>query len=361
MSLFHLQTKIGRHILRDNKEYLYFSGTDYLGMAAAKEYEDLVIRGIKNLGLNHGLSRINNVRLNIFDQFENYFAEKAGADKALVWSSGYLAGYGTVNYLLDHTDYIFIAPDTHPAILPEELSPEPNQSFEEWTTHVKELCETLKAQRILILANAVDPLKPSIHDFSWIGHLPRKHQYTFLVDDSHAFGVIGEDIYGTYNRWKFLPVELLVSGSLGKGLGIPAGITLGPVQQLIGILNRKIFRSASPPPQAYLWAFLQAQDLYKEQFQKLQKNKVYFNSAINQISGFEKDLGFPVYTFTNRKWVGQLEEEGIIISSFPYPEPTDPWINRIVLSAHHEQEDLEKLYTILEKIQGQVLNSKVLT
>ncbi len=361
MSLFHLQTKIGRHILRDNKEYLYFSGTDYLGMAAVKEYEDLVIRGIKNLGLNHGLSRINNVRLNIFDQFENYFAEKAGADKALVWSSGYLAGYGTVNYLLDHTDYIFIAPNTHPAILPEELSPEPNQSFEEWTAHVKELCETLKAQRILILANAVDPLKPSIHDFSWIGHLPRKHQYTFLVDDSHAFGVVGEDIYGTYNRWKFLPVELLVSGSLGKGLGIPAGITLGPVQPLIGILNRKIFRSASPPPQAYLWAFLQAQDLYKEQFKKLQKNKVYFNSVINQISGFEKDLGYPVYTFTDRKWVSQLEEEGIIISSFPYPEPTDPWVNRIVLSAHHEQEDLEKLYTILEKIQGQVLNSKVLT
>ncbi|WP_009033083.1 aminotransferase class I/II-fold pyridoxal phosphate-dependent enzyme [Indibacter alkaliphilus] len=360
MSLFHLQTKIGRHITRDNKEYLYFSGTDYLGIGTTKEFEDLVIRGIKNLGLNHGLSRINNVRLNIFDQFENYFAEKAGADKALVWSSGYLAGYATVNYLLDFTDYIFVAPDTHPAILPEELNPDPNQSFDDWVSHVKEMCDTLKPQRILILANAVDPLKPSVHDFSWMGYLPRKHEYTFLVDDSHAFGVVGEDIYGTYNRWKFLPVELLVTGSLGKGLGMPAGITLGPVQPIIGILNRKIFRSASPPPQAYLWAFLQAQDLFKERFEKLKKNRTYFNSVVEKITGLNNDSGFPIYSFNNRKWVAQLEEEGVIISSFPYPEPTDPWVNRIVLSANHEQEDLQRLYLILEKIQGQLMESTVL-
>ncbi|RZS95088.1 aminotransferase class I/II-fold pyridoxal phosphate-dependent enzyme [Cecembia calidifontis] len=354
MSLFHLQHKLGRIIKRGNKEFLFFSGTDYLGLGSSFEFEDLVIEGIQKLGMNHGLSRINNVRFDIYDQFEGYFAEKAGAEKALLWSSGYLAGYATLNYLLDNTDYIFMAPDTHPAILPDELTPDSSQSFKEWAAYVQETSETLKAQRVLILGNAVDPLKPAIHDYSWIGNLSRKHQYTFLLDDSHAFGTVGENPFGTYNRWKFLPVELLVSGSLGKGLGIPAGITLGPITPIIGMANRRIFRSSSPPPQGYIWAFLQAETILREKFEKLHKNLHYFNSLIRTFDTIESHLGFPVYSFEQRKWVSQLEEDGIIVSSFPYPEPTDPWSNRIVITASHEEQDLNRLYEALKKIQSPV-------
>lgn len=350
MSLFHLQSKIGRTIQRDQKEYLYFSGTDYLGLSSHKELEDLVIQGIHKLGLNHGLSRINNVRMDIYDQFEAFFAEKAGADKALVWSSGYLAGHATVNYLLDDTDYIFVAPDTHPAILPDELNPDHYQSFRDWVTYVQEMTETLKPQRVLILGNATDPLLPAVHDYSWIGHLNRKHQYTFLIDDSHAFGATGDNIFGTYNKWKYLPVELLVAGSLGKGLGLPAGVTIGQMTPIIGMANRRTFRAASPPPQAYLWAFLKGQELFEKRFEKLQHNIQYFNTLIRNIDGIQGVLGFPIYSFSNRKWVSLLEDEGVIVSSFPYPEPTDPWSNRIVLSAHHEDADLDKLAAILKKI-----------
>jgi 8-amino-7-oxononanoate synthase len=352
MGIFHLEHKIGRIIKRGNKEFLFFSGTDYLGLGSSFEFEDLVIKGIQKLGMNHGLSRINNVRFDIYDQFEGFFAEKAGAEKALLWSSGYLAGYATLNYLLDNTDYIFIAPDTHPAILPDELSPDGSQSFMEWAAYVQETSEALKAQRVLILGNAVDPLKPAIHDYSWIGKLSRKHRYTFLLDDSHAFGTVGENPFGTYKQWKFLPVELLVSGSLGKGLGIPAGITLGSVTHIIGIGNRRIFRSSSPPPQGYIWAFLHAGNILKERFEKLHKNMHYFDSLMRNFDNIEGNLGFPVYSFEQRKWVSQLEQEGIIVSSFPYPEPTAPWINRIVITANHEEHDINRLYNTLKKIQS---------
>jgi 8-amino-7-oxononanoate synthase len=356
MSLFHLQSKIGRTIVRDGKEYLYFSGTDYLGLASCPKFEKLVISGIRNVGINHGLSRINNVRLDVFDQFESFFAEKAGAEKALLWSSGYLAGYATLNYLLDDTDYIFLAPDTHPAILPDELNPNTSQSFKEWAAFVQETVENLKPQRILILGNAVDPLKPSIHDYTWIGYLNRKHKYTFLLDDSHAFGTVGDSPFGTYNKWKFLPVRLLVSGSLGKGLGIPAGITLGPITPIIGMANRRIFRSASPPPQGYIWAFLQGADLVQEKFEKLQSNLHHFNSLLRSLKDVDGVLGYPIYSFSDKKWVQSLEREDIIVSSFPYPEPTDPWKNRIVISAGHEKTDLDKLFLALEKIQNHLIS-----
>jgi 7-keto-8-aminopelargonate synthetase-like enzyme len=338
----------------EGQEYLYFSGTDYLGLSACHEFEDLVFTGMQKLGMNHGLSRINNVRLDVYDQFESFFAENAGADKSLLWSSGYLAGHATLNYVLDRTDYIFLAPDTHPAILPDELNPDSSQTYREWATFVQETTETLKPQRVLILGNAVDPLKPESHDYSWIGHLNRKHQYTVLLDDSHAFGIVGENPYGTYNKWKFLPVQLLVSGSLGKGLGIPAGITLGPTSAIIGMANQRIFRSSSPPPQGYIWAFLQSHQLIMQRFEKLHNNLHHFNGLLRNLKDIYGELGLPIYSFNERKWVSQLEGEGIIVSSFPYPSPTDPWTNRIVISASHEISDLNKLYSVMEKIQNQV-------
>lgn len=352
MSLFYLKSKLGRVITLDNKEFLYFSGTDYLGLSAHPDFQALVVEGFSELGMNHGLSRINNVRMTIFEEFENQFALGAGAEKALVWSSGYLAGQATLSYLLESTDYIFISPDTHPAILPEELQPKPKQSFAEWQREVIETCEQLKPQKILILSNSVNPLNPEIYDFSWIAHLPRKHEYKLLLDDSHAFGVTGSGIYGNYAKWKYLPVELFVTGSLAKGLGIPGGISLGLTFPIIDIANQRVFRGASPPPPAFLQAFVKSQLLYEVQRNKLMDNIQYFHTIAANLDALHYTSNFPIFVFDDNKWVKKLEDARIIVSSFPYPSPTDPWINRIVIAAYHTKGDLSLLGKALLKIKN---------
>jgi 8-amino-7-oxononanoate synthase len=123
MKPFELQSKIGRTILHEGREYLFFSGTAYLGMGSVGEFEKLLIEGFSKYGISHGLSRVNNVRLGVYEQFEVFFAEKAKAEKSMVWSSGFLAGTAAVNYLKKDADKIFIAPDTHPAVLAEGLHP----------------------------------------------------------------------------------------------------------------------------------------------------------------------------------------------------------------------------------------------
>jgi 8-amino-7-oxononanoate synthase len=350
MSLFYLKNKLGRVITLDNKEFLYFSGTDYLGMSAHPDFQKLIVEGFSELGTNHGLSRINNVRMSTFEEFENQFAIGAGAEKALVWSSGYLAGQATLSYLLESTDYIFVSPDTHPAILPEELKPKIKQTFADWQREVEETCEQLKPQKILILSNSVNPLKPAVYDFSWIGHLPRKHEYKVLLDDSHAFGVTGTSIYGNYSKWKYLPVDLFVTGSLGKGLGMPAGISLGLTFPLIDIANQRVFRGASPPPPAYLYAFLKSQLIYEVQKSKLLENIQYFQVIAANLGTLDFNPNFPIFLFKDNKWVKKLEEAKIIVSSFPYPAPTDPWINRIVVAAYHTKGDLSLLGKTLQQI-----------
>ncbi|MDO9554386.1 aminotransferase class I/II-fold pyridoxal phosphate-dependent enzyme [Rhodonellum sp.] len=350
MHPFLLTSKINRTILHEGRDYLFFSGTAYLGMGSSEAFEELVISGIKKYGLNHGLSRINNVRLAVYGQFETYFAEKAGADRALVWSSGYLAGNAAVNHLRKGMDKVFVAPDTHPAVLPEDWALDPKPTFAEWVSMVGAFCEKNPAQKILILGNALDPLEPSLHDYNWIQTLPLKHEYTLLVDDSHAFGVAGEGIFGTYRQLKHLSVNLVVSGSLGKGIGLPAGIILGNLETIGLIENHQTFRSSSPPPPAYLDAFLQGQHLYVERKEKLFNNLEYFSALTKNTKGLTFIPRYPVYSFTDPNWVNHLQEHGIIVSSFPYPSAHSRKVNRIVISAHHEESDLYTLSKVLGAI-----------
>jgi 8-amino-7-oxononanoate synthase len=345
-----LSSKINRTIIHEEKEYLFFSGTAYLGMGAVDEFEELVRQGIQQYGVNHGMSRINNVRLSVYERFELFFAEHAEAEKGLVFSSGYIAGHAAVTLLKKKADRILVAPDTHPAVLPDELVPNPSFNFKDWTEQCQQVCSSLPAQKILILANAVDPLKPVIHDFDWIQELPDKHEYTLLIDDSHAFGVLGKGIFGTYSQWKNLPVNLIVSGSLGKGVGIPAGIILGNKETMHGLEQNKIFRSSSPPAPGYLSAFLSGQHIYHERQEKLTENICFFHSLIKDFIFLRGNKNYPVFTFQEIDLTEVLLEKGMIISSFSYPTPQDPAVSRIIVSAHHEKVDLVQLSSVLKEV-----------
>jgi 8-amino-7-oxononanoate synthase len=347
ISTLELQSKINRTVNYQGSEYLFFSGTAYLGMGNVSEFEKLIIEGISKYGISHGLSRINNVRLHVFQQFETFFAEKAGADKSLVWSSGFLAGTAAVQFLSKDTEHIFVAPDTHPAILPQGINPDPFFDHKTWAEYCKKKCEELPQSKILILANAVDALKPAVHQFNWIKDLPGKHDYTLLIDDSHAFGVLGNAHYGTFSQWKHLPVRLLVSGSLNKGLSLPAGILLGDAATIDEIAGTNIFRSSSPPVPGYLWAFLQAEHIYKGRQQKLFENIRLLQELIASSNCFNYAAGYSVFSFSNQSWPERLFQSGMLISSFPYPNPTDPLTNRIVVSAAHHPEDLIQLHKVI--------------
>lgn len=350
MDTFYLTSKIDRQIIHEGKVYHYFSGTSYLGIDLVPEFQEQLISGMEKYGLNHGLSRINNIRLEIFDQFENYFAKQAEAESSICFSSGYLSGIAALQYLKANTDLIWVAPDTHPAILPEDLKPNPKQSFDDWKNECLQKASQLKKQRILILGNAVNPMIPEIHDYSWLKKLAENHEVSFLLDDSHAFGVIGKSVYGTYYQWKSLPIKLVVSGSLGKGLGLPAGIILADQDICDAIKKLPIYGGASPCPPAYLFAFLKSKEIYRERKSRLMQLIKYFekkNDIPEHVFGLKN---YPVFTYRPESWAKQLQNSKIITSSFPYPTASDPSVNRIIISAFHNAEDIDSLWAYIREI-----------
>lgn len=347
MNSLSLPARLEKKLLLEGMEYLFFNGTSYLGLDSLDTYGGIVESNRQNWGMHHGLSRTNNVRLAIYDAFEEVFSTQAGAPGGALFSSGYLAGIAASQYLFPKADLIWAAPDTHSAILPSGVQAESSMSFSHWKHACLERASHLPSQKILILGNAVDPLKAEIHAYDWVISIAEKHEVTLLVDDSHAFGVLGNGLFGTYSQWKQECIQLVVSGSLGKGLATPGGIVLGSEALIQGIKSQAIFAGASPPSPAMLQSLLDAQELLQEQQRKLKENISSFHQYSRSISQIQGGSNFPVFVFSPDTWVDKLQEQGYITSSFSYPTSRSPKVNRIVLSASHSKEEVNALSQFL--------------
>ncbi|WP_186757170.1 aminotransferase class I/II-fold pyridoxal phosphate-dependent enzyme [Echinicola salinicaeni] len=335
--------KIGRIIPWQGKDYLYFSGTAYLGMGSVPEFEEMIMAGLMQYGPNHGASRFSNVQLRVYQELEDYFAQEADAPFASLLSSGFMAGYICHSILGEICDELWPAPDAHPAILPNNLDVDSNCSFGEFAQNCIKKSHTCKGKTIGILSNAVDTIKPAIHDFQWVEALSPANQYYLLIDDSHAFGVFGKGIFGTYSFWKDLPVQLIVTGSLGKALATPAGMILGDAAFVGKVKNGAMFRGASPAAPGNCQAFLQAGSLFAHQQRLLRGNMEYVFDKVKDLPGLRFEQDFPVLTFEGSGFAEQLMKAGILISSFSYPRPEDIPVDRVIISAYHRIEDLDFL------------------
>ncbi|WP_339867461.1 aminotransferase class I/II-fold pyridoxal phosphate-dependent enzyme [uncultured Algoriphagus sp.] len=348
MKNHYLDTGIGRMIEIEGREHLYFSGTSYLGIVQNNDFLDILADRLFDFGSNHGQSRLNNIRLLIFDEFEEAFAASAGAPSAAVFSSGYLAGIAAWKSCYKNADLIWIAPDAHSAIVPDDLSPSTQLNFTQWKKSCLEQSEELSQRKILLIGNALDPFLCEIHDYNWVKSIAKKHEVTLLIDDSHAFGTIGKSIYGTYENWDDPNINLVVTGSLGKGLGLPAGIILGNEKHLETIKSTPLFGGASPGSPAHLSTFLDMEHIYLEAKSWLEDACGIFAQETAEIAQISGSRAFPAFAYSDSSWVKEFEKAGIITSSFPYPTAESPSENRIVISAFHELGDIMYLNQIIQ-------------
>src|SRR5205085_1245001 len=93
------------------------------------------------------------------------------------------------------------------------------------------------------------------------------------------------------------------------------------------------FGASSPVVPAYLYAFVGATGLYRQARQQLVANQDRFAQAVEPLSLFDFAIDFPVFYTPIDALAPFLEKQGVLISSFAYPTPTDPCITRIVLSS----------------------------
>ncbi|GAB2944858.1 hypothetical protein GCM10027048_07240 [Hymenobacter coalescens] len=341
--MLHADLLPGRTLLADDgREYLFCSGTGYLGMARNADFAALLAEGIARYGTNYGSSRNSSLRLRIYEEAEAYLAAYVAMPAALTVSSGYLAGQMAVKTLARAGRFEY-APGTHPAAWLTEL-PAPaasSRSFADWAQHLLRRLRHETPAPVVIVANSLDPLRAQRYDFGWTQELPTDRPVTLLLDDSHGLGVIGPDGAGIRAEVQVpSSVRLVIVSSLGKACGIPGGVVLADAGFVQELRRSAFFGASSPVVPAYLHAFVHAGELYRRARAQLKANARQFAEATAGLGLFQSAPGLPVFYTPANELAAFMQQRGVLLSSFPYPAPTDACLTRVVLSALHTSADV---------------------
>lgn len=323
------------------EEKSFFGGTAYLGIPFNEKFRQLVFEGVDRYGINFGASRNNNVTLDVFALAEAEAAKRCDAEDSIIVSSGYLSAQLVIQHFIGRYKFIY-APDTHPALWIGRPNP-PKISFSEWTEHA--IYETANSdQPILLITNSLNNLFPEIYDFEWLTRLNPRHKVCLLVDDSHGIGITGEKGEGVYGRIpKLENIEIVVIASMAKAIGIDAGVILG-TKKIIGELRASpVYAGASPPSPGFLFAYVNAVEIYQEELEKLRVNMKFFKSLIEDKKGLYYLEDFPVYLINDANAADYLSLQGILISSFAYPDPEGKVLNRVVINSTHAKDEMRRL------------------
>ena len=327
----------------DNEKYLYFGGTAYLGLPTHPEFQKLLIKNILQWGTAYGSSRSANIQLTAYENGERFLANFIRAEAALTISSGMLAGKLVIEILTPQTDCFFHFPDTHPAIkvpdsLPVFIGNELNPRLLDNTT-----------EKITILTDSV----PSFHvqpiDLSILNSIPPNKEITLVIDESHSLGILGTNGCGIYSAINLLNIKRKITvASLGKAFGLTGGVIASDSEFNNQIINHDTFVSSAGMNAAFVQTMADSAAIYLQQHQKLKDNLKYIETHLIKKRAIHFDPNYPLI-YPVIEGINEIfTANKIIITNFKYPTDTKD-LNRIVITANHKKEDLDKIIHILNQ------------
>ncbi len=346
--MFTLHQSAGRTAIINGKEYIFCSGYSYLGMSYVPEFIELVKQGMDKYGVLYPSSRISNTRLSIYEEMEAFLSQLTTQQETVLYSSGFLAGSAIVEILVNRKVNCFAAPNAHPAIkIPAE------QLNENWQQHFIELTRETTLEEYVLLADSVNPLTATINNFSFLKNIPAHKKISCVIDDSHGIGLLGEKGEGISALLpKLFNVEYVLTYSLSKAFHINGG-AISCNKEFADLLRQTPFYTASTSVSPSLcYAFINGQNLYSNQRRKLKQNGKVFQELVSIIQDISFCPELPIFILPEQLNQEYFTPHNIIISSFPYPNPSGKNINRIVLNALHTKEDLEAIALVAAKKKG---------
>lgn len=324
----------------DQEQYLYFGGTAYLGLPTNKNFQDLVVKNILNWGTTYGSSRTANIKLSAYDNGEKFLADYIGSESTITVSSGMLAGKLVIDLMKKQTDCFFHFNDTHNAIRIENSLP----LFV--NDKLNERLLDSKREKIAILTDGVPSFETKPVDLSFLKQIPNHKEVTLILDESHSFGILGKNGAGIYSSIQYPIKRKIMVSSLGKAFGLTGGVIAADFDFINEIKEMETFTSAAGMNPAFVQTLSDAAEIYTLQHIKLLDNLKYIDSILIKNNNIKFDKNYPLIYLLSKELVEKLKNEKIIIASFKYTKNAEP-LNRIVITANHLKEDLDKLAAVL--------------
>ena len=355
----------GAWLMVDGKKVLNFCSNNYLGLANHPKIAEAAKKAIDKYGVGPGAVRTIAGTMDLHTKLEERLAEFKKVEAVLTFQSGFNANTATIPALVGKGDVIFSDRLNHASIIDGcRLSGAKIKAYEH--NSAESLEEMLKEHlpqynRGLVVTDGVFSMDGDVAPLDELYEVIQKYNVLFMVDDAHGEGVLGTggrgivDHFGLHGK---VDVEI---GTMSKAFGVVGGIVAGK-KVIIDWLKQRgrpfLFSSAMTVPDAA--ACLAAVDLLEESTElvdKLWSNAAYFKEEMAKL-GFDTGKSETPITpvilgeaSLAQKFSKALYEAGVFGTAIAFPTvPQGTARIRVMISAAHEREDLDKGLEIFAEV-----------
>lgn len=351
-------------LLVNGQSYLAFCSNDYLGLANHPRIKTALQQGVEQYGVGSGASHLVNGHTVAHHDLENELAAYTGRERALLFSTGYMANIGVITTLLGRHDAIFADKLNHASLVDAALlSRAKIYRYPHNDTQIlARLLAKSSAQHKLIITDGVFSMDGDVANLPDIVSLAKTYQAWVMVDDAHGLGAIGNSGRGTLEMYGLGVDDVpVLMGTLGKAFGVFGAFVAGDellIETLIQTARSYIYTTALPP--ALTEAIRTSLNVATEETwrrQHLHELIAYFRvaAAKHQIPLLDSFTPIqPIILGSSAQTLAvsaALRERGIIVTAIRPPTvPQGTARLRITLSALHEKCQIDELVEALVKV-----------
>ncbi len=359
-----MSTPQGIKVRIGGREYLNFCSNDYLGLANHPELKKSFKQAVDRYGVGSGSAHLINGHSHEHHALEEELAAFTGRQRALLFSTGYMANLGLVSTLLGRNDTLFADRLNHASLIDAGvLSHARVQRYahNDMDALGEKLAQCGRGEK-LIVSEGVFSMDGDLAPVADMAQLASEHDALLMIDDAHGFGVLGKTGAGSLELAGLDAVAVpVLMGTLGKAPGSFGAFVAGDevlIEALINHARSYVYTTALPPAVAAATRtslrLLQTEswrreklaalvDYWKQGAMKLQLPLLKSDTAIQ-----------PLLLGSSEKAVRvsrHLKERGFLISAIRPPTvPNGQARLRITFCAEHEQAHIDRLLEVLDTL-----------
>ncbi|GAA3409794.1 8-amino-7-oxononanoate synthase [Paenibacillus hodogayensis] len=303
-----------------------------------------------------------------FGRFEREFAVYKGADRCLLFGSGYMANIGIIGALAGRRDIVFSDKLNHASIVDGALlsRAELVRYRHRDMNHLEALLQRADpAKRKLIVTDAVFSMDGSLAPLTRLVELKERYGAMLMVDEAHSGGVYGDEGAGLVHRLGLSSRIDVQMGTFSKAYGCYGAYAAGSALVIDYLINKArsvIFSTALPPMVVHA---------IRDQWQNVRRNEWRRKALLGKAERLRAELreaGFdtgdsechiiPILVGSNERaaeFGSRLQEAGV--AAVPIRPPTVPEGTariRLTPMATHRDDDLRQAAAVMKTIGRQL-------
>lgn len=359
-----LESPQAAEVLVEGRRLVNFCSNDYLGLASHPAVVDALKRGASEFGVGAGAAHLICGHGSPHQALEEELAAFVCRERALLFSTGYMANLGVISALVGRGDIVFEDRLNHASLLDgARLSGARLKRYRHLDT--RQLQAELSGTELdhgLIASDGVFSMDGDLAPVAELAMLAKRHAAWLMIDDAHGVGVLGEGGRGllelTGQGQESVPILV---GTLGKALGTFGAFVAGShdlIEYLIQRARTYIYTTALPPSMAEATRsslFLLQEESWRRV--RLAERIEQFRRGARQLNLKLMDSMSPIQPLVlgdNRAVMAasnQLRASGFWVGAIRPPTvPEGTARLRITLTAQHSADQVDRLLDALSSL-----------